>query len=831
MKRVLMVDDREENLYLLRMLFEGNGYRVDCARHGAEALILARQQPPSLVVSDLLMPVMDGYTLLRHWKADPRLRHIPFVVYTATYTEPKDAQLALDLGADAFILKPAEPAPFMARIDAVLAQVARGQLVPARMPLDDEREVLKEYSEVLVRKLEQKALELERSNRELQQDIERRQRAEADALRYLGEAATSQAAQRLSAASYRMLFEHAPDGILIVDAQGVCLDANASVCRMLGYAREQLLGMPSAQFVAASAVADIAPALRDIQAGASYFREWQFQRRDGSVLPVEVIAATMPDGTVLGMIRDITERRRSETLLTGQRQVLEMIASGAALTDMLDALVRLVEALVPDSLGSILLLDDDGLHMRLGAAPSLPQSFSSAFDGEAIGAEAGSCGTAAFRREQVIVADIGSDPLWRNYREVALRYGLRACWSTPIFDQQQRVLGTFAFYFRSPQRPTDAHLQLIASVTHTAAIAIAKAREEAALMNSEKRLRLALDAAQMGSFDWDMARNRVIWSRWHEQLWGYEPGEFGGTFEAFAQRVHPEDVAPVNADVARAIAAREPFISEFRVCRPDASVIWVMARGEFVFDADGEAVRMYGVVLDISARKAAEAALRAYAAQLRELSWRMSVAEETERKAIASELHDRIGQNLAGLNLTLNLMRGQLSPESLRRVGAQMLDACALTAESIVQVRQVMAELRPPALDDYGLLAALRLYAERYAGRCGIAVTVGGGELVPRLPVDTELALFRIVQEALANVAKHAQARQVSITVEQIDAHVRLQIRDDGIGFVAPTEASGASGWGQMIMRERAQAIGATLRVQSASGSGTRVIVELERAP
>lgn len=822
MNRILVVDDNEENRYLLRMLFEGHGFQVDVARHGAEALVLARQHPPRLVVSDLLMPVMDGYTLLRHWKADARLRQIPFVVYTATYTEPRDEQLALDLGADAFIRKPAEPAPFMARIDAALAQVTQPSSTPTRLPTHDEREVLREYNEVLVRKLEYKALELERNNRELQRDIERRQRAEADALRHLDEAESSRAAQRLSAASYRMLFEHAPDGILIIDSAGMCLGANASACGMLGYPREQLIGMAVAQVVAPYEVARIAPALHEVQAGAPHFQQWQMQRRDATVFTAEAIATHMPDGTVLAMLRDISARQRSEMLLAGQRQVLEMIASGAALSDTLATLVRLVEALVPEMLGSILLLDADGVHVRPGAAPSLPEAFNRAFDGEPIGPEAGSCGTAAYRREQVIVTDIASDPLWQRYRDAALELGLRACWSTPIFDQQQRVLGTFAFYFRSPQRPTDAHLQLLASVTHTAAIAIAKAREEAALTSSEKRLRLALEAAQMGNFDWDMAHDRIVWSRWHEQLWGYAAGEFGGTFEAFAQRVHPDDVALVNAEVARAVAAHDVFNCEFRVCRPDASVIWVMSRGEFVFAAHGGAVRMYGVVLDISARRAAEATLR-------ELSWRMSVAEETERKAIAAELHDRIGQNLAGLNLALNLIREQLSPESLRRVGAPLLDACALAAESIVQVRHVMAELRPPALDDYGLLAALRLFAERYAGRCGMALTVSGGDLLPRLPVGAELALFRIVQEALANVAKHAQAHQVAITVEQIDAMVRLQVHDDGVGFVAPPDAP-AAGWGQMIMRERAQAIGATLQVQSAPGSGTRVIVELERA-
>lgn len=119
MKRVLIVDDHENNIYYLRSLMEGHGWEVMTARHGAEALVLARQKFPDLLVSDLLMPVMDGYTLLRHWKADERLNKVPFIVYTATYTEAEDERLALSLGADAFILKPTEPEDFLSRIEEV----------------------------------------------------------------------------------------------------------------------------------------------------------------------------------------------------------------------------------------------------------------------------------------------------------------------------------------------------------------------------------------------------------------------------------------------------------------------------------------------------------------------------------------------------------------------------------------------------------------------------------------------------------------------------------------------------------------------------------------
>lgn len=178
MKRILIVDDKEPNLYYLQALLAGNGYVVDTARHGAEALVKARQSPPCLVISDLLMPVMDGYTLLRLWKADERLKTIPFIVYTATYTEPEDERLARSLGADAFILKPAEPEDFLARIREVEKHRAAGTLVPSKSGAGDEKELLKIYSETLIRKLEEKTLELEEANRALLRDIAERRAAE-----------------------------------------------------------------------------------------------------------------------------------------------------------------------------------------------------------------------------------------------------------------------------------------------------------------------------------------------------------------------------------------------------------------------------------------------------------------------------------------------------------------------------------------------------------------------------------------------------------------------------------------------------------------------------
>ena len=165
-------------------------------------------------------------------------------------------------------------------------------------------------------------------------------------------------------------------------------------------------------------------------------------------------------------------------LLEGQNLVVELIARGESLYQVLDTLLRIIQLQCPGMLASILLLDADGTHVRHGAAPDLPEDYVRAIDGLPIGPQAGSCGTAAFTRKSVIVGDIATDPLWNDYRDVALKNNLRACWSTPIFDSERHVLGTFAMYFRAPGLPSQDHLRLADVSTHIAANAITKHRAE-----------------------------------------------------------------------------------------------------------------------------------------------------------------------------------------------------------------------------------------------------------------------------------------------------------------------------------------------------------------
>ncbi|MEO6245916.1 MAG: GAF domain-containing protein, partial [Opitutaceae bacterium] len=201
-----------------------------------------------------------------------------------------------------------------------------------------------------------------------------------------------------------------------------------------------------------------------------------------------ILGADGKPAYLLGISEDITRRQHVEAMLAGERLTLEMIASGQPTRVILEAVARSTEELGKGMLCSILLLDEDGTRLHLGAAPSLPEAYNRAIEGVVIGPEVGSCGTAAYRNETVIVSDISIDPLWKNFKELALAHGLRACWSRPIRSGAGAVIGTFAIYYREPRAPQPAELELIERLANQAGIAIERMRAAAELEKAQKNL-------------------------------------------------------------------------------------------------------------------------------------------------------------------------------------------------------------------------------------------------------------------------------------------------------------------------------------------------------
>lgn len=354
MKTVLVVDDKEENLYYLEALLGGSGFRVERARHGAEALVRARRQAPDLIISDLLMPVMDGYTLLRHCKADAQLRRVPFIVYTATYTEPADERLALSLGADAFILKPAEPEVFLGRIREVQGRPRRFTPVPFSPPPAEEKELLKVYSEALIRKLEEKMLQLEATNRRLEEDIAQRQRAEEK----LREQAT--------------LLNKAQDAIIVRDLQHRIRYWNQGAERLYGWTEAEAIGQSIVALLYGDSAAFESAAAAILEHG-EWIGQLQHRSRKGKNLVIESRWTLVRDQaglpkSILSINTDITARQQLEQqFLRAQRlESIGTLAGGIA--------HDLNNLLAPILMGVDLLRESNPDHQSLEVIENIGQS-------------------------------------------------------------------------------------------------------------------------------------------------------------------------------------------------------------------------------------------------------------------------------------------------------------------------------------------------------------------------------------------------------------------------------------------------------------------------
>ncbi|MFA6311414.1 MAG: PAS domain S-box protein [Sterolibacterium sp.] len=323
-------------------------------------------------------------------------------------------------------------------------------------------------------------------------------------------------------------------------------------------------------------------------------------------------------------------------------------------------------------------------------------------------------------------------------------------------------------------------------------------------------------------------RTILSWNTAAERLFGWSAEEAIG--QPIDLIVPPERVGRLRRFIEGTARGEAMKPIETTHLRKDGVRIPTQVTFSPVKDRQDRIVAHSYTVRDMTEIRRNEGALREYVLRLRELSQRLQTVEENERQAISRELHDRIGQQLSTLGLILGSLESKLSQESRRAVGKQLQDSQGLLKSMVANVRDVMADLRPPVLDDYGLLSALRQLATEFTQRSGIATELSGFDPQPRLPSIVETAMFRISQEALNNIAKHARAGNVEISLHATPDRVILDITDDGIGFDTAKVSQDQRHWGLSTMRERAEAVGLVLQLESAPGTGTRITLEAERA-
>jgi PAS domain S-box-containing protein len=351
---------------------------------------------------------------------------------------------------------------------------------------------------------------------------------------------------------------------------------------------------------------------------------------------------------------------------------------------------------------------------------------------------------------------------------------------------------------------------------------------QASLAEAHALLSDAQKLAGVGCCQYTPASGRLVWSDELYRIHGLDPSSFAPTYDTAMALVHPEDRTAWNRVLQNALAHGEPFTAEFRITWADGAVRHLRSLGEVMSDAAGKPVEVLWSVLDITEQKQTELALRTSAQQLTALSRRLVEIQEAERRQLSRELHDRVGQNLTALSINLDILNTTLGGDCHADHRARLNDSSALLESTVDSIENVMAELRPPMLDDYGLLSALHWYAKDFSRRTGVEVDVLGSESADRLPPEMEIALFRIAQEALTNVAKHARATRVEIVLDHSDAQCLMTITDDGIGIGAPAhDASHRQGLGMMTMRERSQAMGGRFDVRAIAGGGTQIAIRI----
>ena len=602
-----------------------------------------------------------------------------------------------------------------------------------------------------------------------------------------------------SETQYRRVVELSPDGIFIT-RDGRIEFVNPAAVRMFGASSPgQVLGRSPYDFFRIDQHAHLRDRIsRLLDGGTVPVNEERAVGLDGTVTDVEVACTLFEDShgrAIQSVMRDITERKRTEAALRESEERLTLAFAGAqeGVWDWnLETGTVVYSARWKEMLG----YDDQDVEPTVSAWERLlhPDDHERARELNA----------AVARGERTYEAEFRLRHKNGYYVDVLSRgLPVRRTPGGPVI----RIVGT---HFDLTERK----------------------RAEAAVREGEERLRLAFAGAQEGVYDWNLETGAVVYSTHWKQMLGYTDAEIEPHISAFERLIHPDDRARatgVNVDAAE----DRPYDLEFRLRHKKGHYVHVLSRGFPVRrEPGGPIVRIVGTHFDLTERKQAEEAReREQSERSRtELLGRMVFAQEDERRRIAREMHDQFGEQLTALGLRIRMLK---EASADRADLSSMVEALEHVAQQLDRdVDHLVWELRPTALDDLGLRAALANYIQDWSVRVSVSAELHtAGLTTDRLGSEIETTLYRIAQEALNNIAKHARAGHVEIILERRPDHVSLIVEDDGVGFDPGGVDADRRGFGLLGMQERAALVGATLQIESAPGEGTTVLVRMPTTP
>ncbi|WP_423383223.1 PAS domain-containing protein [Burkholderia sp. LMG 32019] len=359
--------------------------------------------------------------------------------------------------------------------------------------------------------------------------------------------------------------------------------------------------------------------------------------------------------------------------------------------------------------------------------------------------------------------------------------------------------------------------------------AIERHHVSAALAASEERFQLAVSGAAAGLWDWNLLTGAMFLSAHFHEIMGYDDRELPNEARAHLAAIHPDDVDRVTSILDRHLAHERSYDVEYRVRTKSGEFRWIQSRGQALWDSAGEPYRMVGWIMDISDRRRAEEQLRESREELKRLSASILRAREEEKARIARELHDDLGQQLTALKMVTAVLDNKLKGAEAGSPEAMVGNLYSMIDQIVVSVRRIAADLRPRMLDDLGLVPAVDWLIEDFSSRYGIRVVrrIDANQIA--FNRESATAVFRMVQEALTNSARHSGATEVAIGIRRDEPHCIVTIGDNGRGANSDVRP-GLKSFGLLGMRERAERLGGELQIETAPGRGFTVTIVMPLA-
>ncbi|GLS33528.1 PAS domain S-box-containing protein [Mesorhizobium albiziae] len=490
-----------------------------------------------------------------------------------------------------------------------------------------------------------------------------------------------------------------------------------------------------------------------------------------------------------GVDTDIDDRKRAETDLAREKHLLEMIASGSPLRDVLGALCEMVEEAGPGCYCDVHPIDWSGPSIEYSVAPSLPASYTDPIAGLSLNGDALPCAIAVRQKVQVVAEDMDTDPRWRHssVRTHVLEHGLRSVWSTPIYAKDGRVLGTLCLYQRQPASPSPQHQSLIAHAAHLASIAIERSRTEAALRRSETMLAEGQQLSSTGSFSWRVDTDEVAFSEELCRIFEFDSNAVV-TLEQVLARVHPEDVPLLSEQMARVRAGHGYLGYEIRLRMPDDRVKYLRTFGRVVRHQDGR-VECLAAVQDVTERRVADEALNKARSEL------AHVARVTSLGALTASIAHEVNQPLSGIitNASTCLRMLAANPPNIdvaQETARRTIRDGNRAADVIARLRALFSK-RTPRIEPIDLNEAAREVIALFWGDLQRSRVVLHTELADGLPLvggdriqlqQVIINLLRNGADAMSGVNNRPRRLLISTDLDE-DHQIRLSIQDTGIGF------------------------------------------------